>query len=251
MLLGEANAPRYGMLAAIIAGLSSSGNPHTTKFIIMDNSLGGTPWSETLLTTCGLLPEELFLLGTKNANLLAACLQEASQELSKRQQLSGEELVNEPSIFLVMTELDMLEELRRKDGPYGGALKPSLGEEVFLRLITEGPEKGIHLILSFTSLRKMNIVLETRHLEHFHYRVGLKMPVNDFLKFGFVQSRNVGALQKAAAEPVCALYINMEGSEDVLFKPYSLSSGAEEKEHSITQDIDAIARLLAKRSTHK
>jgi DNA segregation ATPase FtsK/SpoIIIE, S-DNA-T family len=256
MLLGEANAPRYGMLAALIAGLSSSGNPHTTKFIIMDNALSGTPWSETLLTTCALLPEELFLLGTKNANLLDACFQEAYQELVKRQQLSGEELVNEASIFLVMTELDMLEELRRKDGPYGegpygGASKPSLKKDILLRLITEGPEKGIHLILSFTSLRKMNAVLETRHLEHFQYRVGLKMPVNDFLKFGFVQSRNVVELQKAAAEPVCALYINMENSENVLFKAYSLSSAAEEKGHSIMQDIDAIAQLLAKRSTHK
>ncbi len=247
MLLGEANAPRYGMLAAMIAGLGSSSNPHTTKFIIMDNSLSGTPWSETLLTTCSMLPEELFLLCTKNANLLDACLQEAYQELIKRQQLSGEELIDEPSIFLMVTELDVLEELRRKEGPYGGPSKPSLREEVFLRLITEGPEKGIHCILSFTSLRKMNTVLETRHLDHFQYRVGLKMPVNDFLKFGFAQSRNVVELQKGAAEPVCALYINMESSEDVLFKPYSLSTVSEGRAPSIMQDIDAIGQLLAER----
>lgn len=248
ILLGEANAPRYGMLAALIAGLSVSGNPHNTKCIVMDNSISGTPWSELLLTTCAMLPEDMFLLCTKNASFLALCLQEAEQELNKRQQLSGEELANEPSLFLLMTELDQLEDLRHKEGHYGEVSNPSLKKELFLRLIREGPEKGIHLILSFTSIRKMSTVLETRYLDYFHYRVGLKMPVNDFLKFGFVQSRNVGELQKAASEPVCALYINMEKSEDVLFKPYSLSTVAEEKGSSITEDIAAIGQIVARRS---
>lgn len=248
ILLGEANPPRYGMLAAIIAGLSISGNAHRTKFIISDNSMVGTPWSEILLTTCKALPAELFILSTKDARFLADCLEQALAELNKRQQLWGEELIDEPSIFLLMTELDRVEELKRKRESYG-ASTPSLLGEALLRLIIEGPEKGIHLILSFTSLKKMSVVLEPHELDHFQHRVGLKMPTDDFLKFGFVQSRNIAELQEGNSRPICALYRYMENSEGVLFKAYSIDNGSEEEAVSITQDVAIVGQILARWST--
>src|SRR5262249_9745608 len=39
LLLGEANQPRYGMLAAMLAGLCVSGSASTTQCLVLDNSI--------------------------------------------------------------------------------------------------------------------------------------------------------------------------------------------------------------------
>src|SRR5207249_1715548 len=48
MIVGSANAARYGMLAAMVAGLTLNGNTHQMEFLILDRSIPGTAWSETL-----------------------------------------------------------------------------------------------------------------------------------------------------------------------------------------------------------
>ena len=162
LLLGEANQPRYGMLAAMLVGLCVSGSANNTQCVVLDNSIEGTSWSHVLSWTCDRLPASFLRGHTKTASLLEDHLTNLEQELKRRQRLKGEQLVQEPSIFLFLTEADRVPELRRELDAYGSSYSEP-GQQL-LDLLTQGPELGVHTILSFTSIKKMEMVFENAHV---------------------------------------------------------------------------------------
>jgi S-DNA-T family DNA segregation ATPase FtsK/SpoIIIE len=228
----------------MLAGLSVSGNPDNTKFMVMDFSPTGAEWSDILLKVAEKLPADFTGHTTKASDLAQVYLADLINVLDERKQLRGEQLMAVPSIFLLLVDADRVDELKRQTSNFDVSYSQA-GEDL-KRLLVEGPEKGIHLILSFSSIRKMESVLEVREaLEHVQHRVALRMAENDLLRFGFVQSRRVAELQSADSEPICALYLDIESSKDVLFKPYIVDSS---KATSITRDIEEIGQQLMRRS---
>src|SRR5690348_7086065 len=99
VLLGEANPPRYGMLTAMLAGLSVSGNPDNTKFMVMDFSPTGAEWSDILLKVAEKLPAAFTCHATKASDLAQVYLADLINVLDERKQLRGEQLMAMPSIF--------------------------------------------------------------------------------------------------------------------------------------------------------
>lgn len=223
LIIGGANAPRYGMLAASVVSLALTTPPSEAKFAFLDRSVPGTEWHDTLsdVVKCVLVPaghEAWFYQDKKDTETLLNRLLEI---LDHRHGLPEASLMHEPSIFVVMTELDRVDDLRRRADTYGMADSP-LGEKL-QRLYMEGSPLGIHTILSFTGTRPMlHVIDERRGLPHFRHRVALQMSEDESLTL--VYSRKAAQLQLEGPKPACALYMDVEQDRNLRFKPYSIET---------------------------
>jgi DNA segregation ATPase FtsK/SpoIIIE, S-DNA-T family len=223
VLIGSDNTARYGMLAGILGSLAVSGNPTDSKFYIFDRSMAETPWCETLkmITESVLRPVGFPVEFTRSNKEVNPLIETLIAEIETRTQLEDDERLSKPSIFVIMTELDQVDEIRRQSDGYGMVDSP-LGEK-FRRLYLDGPRLGIHLILSFSGLRAMlNVLDERRDLGEFRHRVGLQMSEDE--SFTFVRNRLASRLQLDGSKPISALYLDVESDRTVRFKPYSTES---------------------------
>lgn len=251
LIVGGANAARYGILAALITSVSINTKPAETEFVIFDKSIAGSQWSGVLQTVYEsvLLPTGFSAQFSKEINKAEDYLTTLLDELDRRRNLSEEEIARIPSVFVVMTELDGIEAIRRKADSYGGMADSPLGEKL-RRLYLEGSPLGIHLILSFVGVRPMaNVIDERRGLINFRHRVALQMSEDD--SHTFARSRKASQLQIEGPTPICALYLDLESDKAIRFKPYSSDASIVAQNESLVDQLRAIGKELAERRNHR
>lgn len=223
MIIGSSNAVRYGMLASVIASLVLGASPDQVQFVVLDRSIPGTAWNPALQQVVDfvLRPAGYQTDLYKENRDAETILEHLMVELKRRQQLDETELLHQPSVFAIMTELDRVDALRRRADTYSMAETP-LGSKLN-QICVEGSPLGIHLLLSFASVRPMaSVVDERRSLLNFRHRVSLQMSEDESLTF--VRSRRAAQLQTEGTIPICALYLDIENDRSVRFKPYSIES---------------------------
>lgn len=223
MIIGGANAARYGMLAAAVATLALNAKPDQLAFIIFDRSVTGTAWNRTLEEVAEqvLRPAGYGVAFERETINATAILDRVLVEMDKRRTMNEDALGHQASVFVVMTDLDRVEELRRRADTYGMSESP-LGQKLN-RIVVEGPALGVHLLLSFSGVRPMTHVLdERRTLQNFRHRISLQMSEDESLTF--VRSRKAAQLQSEGAAPICALYLDIENDRTLRFKPYSIEA---------------------------
>lgn len=246
LVVGGANAARYGMLAAIMASLSVSGNPRNTQFVIIDRSIPSTQWNKTLTSVYETLlrPSGFVTLFANENSRIESVIDGLQTNLMQRRQSGEEQAATLPSLFVIMTELDRVDSLRRQADSYG--MTDSPGGEKLRRLLVEGPAVGIHLVLSFSGVRPMTYVLDERNSpSNFRHRIALQMSEDE--SFTLVRSRKAAQLQIEGPTPICALYLDMESDNAVRFKPYSIEANTFTKQESVVDQIQRIGRILAQR----
>jgi S-DNA-T family DNA segregation ATPase FtsK/SpoIIIE len=251
LIVGGANAVRYGMLAALIASVSVNTRPAETEFVILDKSIAGSQWSGVLQAVYEsvLLPAGFSAQFSKETSKVESYLTTLLDELDRRRNLSEEEIARTPSVFVVMTELDGIEAVRRKADSYGGMADSPLGEKL-RRLYLEGSPLGIHLVLSFAGVRPMaNVIDERRGLVNFRHRVALQMSEDE--SHTFARSRKASQLQIEGSTPICALYIDLENDKSVRFKPYSSDASIVAQNESLVDQLRTIGNELAERRNHR
>jgi S-DNA-T family DNA segregation ATPase FtsK/SpoIIIE len=247
LIVGGANSARYGMLATIISSLSVSTSPKQTQFVILDRSIAGSQWSNVLRDVYDslLLPGGFAASYNREAAKVEGFVDELLGELDRRIQLSEEEMMESPSLFVIMTELDGIEAIRRKVDSFGGMTDSGLGEKL-RRLCLEGSPLGIHLILSFPGVRSMsNVIDERRGILNFSHRIALQMSEDE--SHTFARSRKASQLQIEGPVPVCALYVDVQNDLSIRFKPYSSDPTIVEQNESLTKQLCQISEELAKR----
>jgi DNA segregation ATPase FtsK/SpoIIIE, S-DNA-T family len=220
VLVGSESTAIYGMLSGILTSLAVNTNPTMTEFYIFDRSMAETQWCKALkeLYTNVLSPTGFPVNFTRSVKDVGQWVDLLLAELDRRTQLEDDERISKPSIFVVMTELDQVDEIRRQADAYGMTDSP-LGEKL-RRLCAEGSRLGIHIILSFSGLKVMlNVIDERRDLVNFRHRVALQMSEDD--SFTFVRNRTASRLQLDGSKPISALYLDVESDRAVRFKPYS------------------------------
>jgi DNA segregation ATPase FtsK/SpoIIIE, S-DNA-T family len=223
VIIGSENTARYGMLAGILSSLAISNSPIDSKFYIFDRSMSETQWCKTLhsISDSVLRPSGFSVEFTRNSKDVSPLIESLITEIERRTNLEDDERIAEPSIFVVMTELDQVDDIRRQNDSYGMVDSP-LGEK-FRRLYVDGSRLGLHLILSFSGLRAMlNVIDDRRDLINFRHRVGLQMSEDE--SFTFVRNRLASRLQLDGNKPISALYLDVESDRTVRFKPYSTES---------------------------
>jgi S-DNA-T family DNA segregation ATPase FtsK/SpoIIIE len=248
IVIGGANAARYGMLAALLITIAANLDPTKTEFAIFDRSIAGSRWNGALQTVAESLTAAGFLARLcKDSSKADVFLNDLIAELARRKSLPEEKLHAEPSLFVAMTELDTVEVLRRPPDAYGYFAASASGE-ILRRLCVEGAPLGIHLILSFSGVRPMvNVIDERRALVNFRHRVALQMSEDD--SFTLTRGRKASQLQLDGPTPICALGVDIENDSSVRFKPYSVAGSEVAQSDSLLHQIVSIGTELAKRRT--
>jgi DNA segregation ATPase FtsK/SpoIIIE, S-DNA-T family len=248
MIIGGANAARYGMLVATLISLGLNLDPTQTRFAVFDRSISGSRWHGALQAVAESFTEAGFAICfAKEAARAESFVNELIAELDRRKSLSEEQAVEAPSFFVVMTELDGVESLRRKPDAYGGLASSPVGESL-RRLYVEGPPLGMHVILSFSGVRPMiNVIDERRGLVNFRHRVALQMSEDD--SHTLTRGRKASQLQLEGPTPICALYLDVENDSSIRFKPYSCEPVAGAQNEGLTDQVQTIGRTLAARRT--
>jgi S-DNA-T family DNA segregation ATPase FtsK/SpoIIIE len=246
LIIGGANAARYGMLAAILMSLAANLDPANTEFVIFDRSIAGSSWNGVLQCVADSLALAGFAARIgKEVAKADSFMDDLSVELDRRKTLAEEKLVEQPSLFVTMTELDGIESLRRKPDAYAsGATSPA--GEALRRLYIEGPPLGIHMILSFSGVRPMvNVIDERRGVVNFRHRVALQMSEDD--SHTLTRGRRASQLQLEGPTPICALYVDVENDASVRFKPYSSDSAVVAQNEKLTDQVRTIVEMLSNR----
>jgi S-DNA-T family DNA segregation ATPase FtsK/SpoIIIE len=244
LFAGGSNPARYGMLAASLASLATVNSPKEIHFSVIDRSMPGSQWSETLSQVCEyvLKPSGFTYQFTKDGKDTSDFINRLVSELDRRLVLGKENdqpVSHLPSIFFVLTDADKINELTRVDDGYGSTDSP-LGKEL-RRLYVEGSSLGIHLIVSFASFGAMKAILdERRGLSKFRHRIALQM--SDDESFSFVRSREAARLQRDGQLPISALYLDDASNRSVRFKPYSTETTL-----SLVEQLQNIGRQLQER----
>lgn len=242
-LVGSTNTVRYGMLAAILTGLSATSTPGRLRFVVIDRSIPGSDWHETLPTMVStLLRPAGFSVGLARDDQLAQrMLANLIEELDRRRSISESDREALPTMIVMMAEPDRISTFQRTVGPYGPA--DSSDSALIKRLLHEGSMLGIHLVMSFAGVRSLQSVLDEKQgLSQFRHRVALQM--SDDESYLFVRSRKAAQLQLDGHLPICSLYMDMESDQAVRFKPYSIANGSGE---TMATQIAAIGSTLAQR----
>lgn len=242
---GDFNTARYGMLAGMLTSLSLNGNPKQLSLEIIDRSIAGTQWHSALEDVYkSILQPVGFKANLKRESKdVGGVLDNLITQLEERSQLSEAELIDQPSQFIFMTELDRVDELRRNNEVYS-IKETSLGSKL-KRLCVEGSTKGIHLVLSFSGIKAMSNVLDIRKgLSYFRHRVALQMSEDD--SFTLVHDRQASRLQADGSIPIKALYLDTDRDRSTLFKPYSTDANDTDNHPSLKQQLQEIGQHLVK-----
>ncbi len=223
MIIGSANAPRYGMLGAIITSLTLNAPPDNLEFIIFDRSVPGTDWHDTLKRVVEdvLVPAGYKRRLYRENRDAEKMLDEVLEIIAQRHEMNESDLMYEPDVFCIMSELDRVDELRRPPGAYVMSESP-LGDKLN-RICQTGPSLGVHVVMSFANVRPMSHVVDERHgLNNFRHRIALQMSEEESLTL--VRSRRAAMLQNEGPLPVVALYLDTENDRNTRFKPYSIEA---------------------------
>jgi S-DNA-T family DNA segregation ATPase FtsK/SpoIIIE len=247
LVVGSRDNARYAMLAAILIGLSTNTSPVETQFIIFDGSQRGSQWNEALRTAheSALLPAGFTSRYRSEPAEIEDVITSLNDELDRRRDLRQDMAATPPSIFVIMTELDDIDSLRRTMSSYGAMSNSPLGENLE-RLYRDGSRFGIHLVLSFSNVRAMAAVIdERREIHNFLHRVALQMSEDD--SHTFVKNREASLLQNEGLSPICALYVDLERHTSVRFKPYSIDISDKRQGESFIEQIKIFGRELSQR----
>jgi DNA segregation ATPase FtsK/SpoIIIE, S-DNA-T family len=221
LIIGSNNAARYGMLAAAMSGLALTEHPTECRFIVLDRSVPGADWSG-LLEDVGrsvLAPAGFDVTVGRDEAEIESALTAAAAEIDRRRALTEEERIAQPSLYVVLTEADRVERLRRRADTYGGMGEAPLGS-VLQKILADGAPLGVHAIISFAGVRAMShVVDERRGLAHFRHRVALQMSEDE--SHILTRGRRAAQLQDEGPRPISALYLDFETGATVRFKPYT------------------------------
>lgn len=246
VVIGNADAERYGMLAGIIASLALNAPPSHIRFVFLDFSVPGTPWGSTLSQIEKDLaqPAGFAVDFIRAVDAVEEAVFNLIAELDRRAALPSADQARLPEIYVIATELDRVDSLRRQVGSYGMASESAIGEQ-FARLYVEGPPAGIHFIMSFSGVRPLGSVVDLRAgLDYVRHRVATQM--SEDASHSLVRSRRASQLQIDGPTPVCALYFDVENDSSVRFKPYTVKRQMDENDFQ--KQIEQIGQKLAERS---
>ena len=130
------------VLSSLVSMLGQYG-PGAAKFFIFNLTTPDSEWNELPSHLAQAFPHEVELVGRKN---LTGVLQELVKEASRR---AEDQTADTTEIYFVILGLQRARDLRDDDDGGSRYLKDDDGadpRELFLRLLREGPESGIHSI---------------------------------------------------------------------------------------------------------
>lgn len=240
MIIGDRNDARYGMISTLLISLVLNAPSSKIEFTIIDKSIPNTPWSKEMNSVNN---NFLFPLGYKVTTVssnsqIGPTVDHLRNLLDERYELDEVSKINLPSIILVLTESERIDELLPVPGKYGSNNDSELGIKLN-EIIVRGPALGIYVLLSFESVMAMSSVIGRKGMEYFRHRIALQMSEDD--AFTYVRNRKASRLQLNGPKPINALYVDLGNNRNTMFKPYKTGD-------ELTESIHTVKATLLKRS---
>ncbi len=168
LLIGTQSVPRMGMLVGGLISSAALHRPGSVTLRLLDAVPPGAPGSGALqAVTAGLLAplgiDATVETDPERAPDLVAAL---ADEVADRR--AGGAL-DRPSLVAVLTDLDRSGGMFRDPSGRGGIY------EKFRAVLKDGPQVGVHVLLSLSSIRLFGQILdERRDLQYFNHRISLQ-----------------------------------------------------------------------------
>lgn len=233
LLVGTSEETIFGILGGILLSLIHCYEPLHAEFQIIDLSSADNSWTEMFVIFQDAFAQYFpVTLGKRfpkpETQIMRAeiILQNIYTEFERRQQQrkdNPDEINQGASIFFVCAigGLNRFQNLRPVAGRRGEEISPDA--EKLVKLVSSGPELGIHTIVWVDDMKTFFKVTPDSKawLTHFDLRVGLRMPEND--------SRQLLSENYAHNLPRLRAYFRDESTTTGMekFKPYSVPSAQE------------------------
>jgi hypothetical protein len=164
-------------IAAQQAPSDEQGPPFGARFYVLDGSSSDAPHSGVFDKLCNVLPHSIHIAGPRELGPVITTL---SETVDRRQKSN---VADEPSIYLIVFDLQRFRELRRQEDDFGfsrrGEDKPVSPSKHFATVLREGPSCRVHTIVWCDSLNNLNRTLERQMIREFDMRVLFQMSAGD------------------------------------------------------------------------
>ncbi|MEN3335566.1 MAG: segregation ATPase FtsK/SpoIIIE, family [Blastocatellia bacterium] len=180
LIITRDEAEGVGMLVSSIFSIAAQQSPEAAQFCIIDFSTADSEWANLSATLAARLPHRTRLLARRELPERIAELAAEVQQRLKAERVEG------PEIYFIVQGLHRARDLRPEEsGPafgrkYGEEKRPS-ANELFMTLLREGPDVGIHTIAWSDTLTNA-LRVERRLLTEISLRVGGAMSNEDSTK---------------------------------------------------------------------
>ncbi|GAK87610.1 cell division protein FtsK [Vibrio ponticus] len=220
LLVGDSNEARLGMLGYFLAQLPINASAQEYQVHILEGGIKGSPWygvmdlvNQTALQGRASVAEKFKDFEPQLLSVMA--------EYEKRREMDEEEMLAEPSIYVVVNDAQRIRELAKQDNNFGMKVHGSEGGAHLATLLEYGSEYGIHLVLSFDNVRSLTKAFDRNELENFRHKIALQMSEED--SFRLLKTRDAAKLQADGNKPIYALHIDQMQNRPSKFKPYCCS----------------------------
>jgi ABC-type multidrug transport system fused ATPase/permease subunit len=225
LLVGQQDEAALGILSMAVLSLAAQHRPASrressdaAKFFILDGSPPDSPNVGVLARLGEVIPHPF---QAANWRELAPVMTTVADELARRQ---AEDLVDGPSIYLIIYDLGRFRDLRRSEDDYGFSSKfgeeekPSPSKQL-VTILREGPNFGVHVLCWCDTVGNLNRSFERSTAGEFEQRILFQMSIND--SSALIDSPAAGRLGENRA-----LYFNEEQGKTEKFRPYGLPDPA-------------------------
>jgi hypothetical protein len=209
LVVGQSEERTNTLLTVALAALGAQYPKEAAQFVLLDSTPEGFPQRELMDRLLQSLPHKTLRANNSNLPEVVATL---AAELKQRadNESSG------PEIFVLIQGLQNFKKLRQEDefsfsSSSGDAPNPAA---TLLTLITEGPARGIHLILTCDTYNNVSRFLGRKPLTEFEMRVVFQMSASDSASLIDAPAGSTLGLHRAL------LYNDREGSLET-FRPYA------------------------------
>nr|MBA3533261.1 cell division protein FtsK [Ardenticatenales bacterium] len=215
LIIGQNEEATLGMLGIALISLASQiPMSDETTFYILDFGAADAPFAPFLADLAALLPHP-HQYGRRHH--LPTIINELAQEVQRR--LEADES-GAPPKYLFLCGLQRARDLRQEEsfGPsysYSDEPVPPSPAQQFTTILREGPDVGIHVLLSCDTVTNLNRTLERRALRELAMRVVFQMGAED-------SAAMVDTPAASKLGPHRAFFYHEEEGRLEKFRPYSL-----------------------------
>ena len=175
LVVGQSDERTLDLVGVALISLAAQYPVAGARFLILDNSPAGSPPREWLQSVLQAIPHK----ATTAANPdLAGSMSALAEELKAR----TDNPAAAPEIFLVIHQLQNFKKLRQEDEFSFASADPgtpATPAATLLKLITEGPPLGIHVIITCDTYNNFSRFMGRKILSEFEMRVVYQMSATD------------------------------------------------------------------------
>jgi DNA segregation ATPase FtsK/SpoIIIE, S-DNA-T family len=212
LVVGQSEERTTTILAVALASLAAQFPKDGVQFVLFDSTPPGMPQRDFLERIVKAIPHQVISAGNSN---LTEVIGNLAEELKRR----AENESSGPEMFVLIQGLQNFKKLRQEDEySFSSSDNASSPASTLLNLITEGPARGIHVIVACDTYNNVSRFLGRKTLSEFEMRVVFQMSASDSASLVDAPAAGTLGLNRAL------FYNDREGSLET-FRPYAQPDG--------------------------